>query len=73
MRLGRTNGYVHVVDKTSLTLAKGETLGIVGESGCGKTTARMAMLKLEEPTGGKVFFQNRDISQMTRQEQKEHN
>ncbi|UCF94057.1 MAG: dipeptide ABC transporter ATP-binding protein [Desulfobacterales bacterium] len=66
----RTAEYVHAVDGVSLILRQGETLGIVGESGCGKTTTGMALLRLVEPTGGQVVFQGRDVARMTGPERK---
>jgi oligopeptide/dipeptide ABC transporter ATP-binding protein len=62
----RIIGYVYAVDGISFTLKRGETVGLVGESGCGKTTTGMGILRLIEPTSGKVTFEEMDISLMTK-------
>jgi len=61
----RISGWVKAVDDVSFQIYEGETLGLVGESGCGKTTTGRALLRLIEPTAGSVHFEGRNISEMS--------
>ena len=54
--VGKNRKYVQAVDDVSIAIRKGETLGLVGESGCGKTTTGRTLLRLYEPTGGKIYY-----------------
>ncbi|UAL53312.1 MULTISPECIES: ABC transporter ATP-binding protein [Metabacillus] len=66
--LQKTAGHVKAVDGINLTVKKGETIGIVGESGCGKSTAGRTIIRLYEPTGGKIIFDGQDISHLPESE-----
>jgi len=59
---GKNSGVVRAVDNISFAIESGQTLGVVGESGCGKTTTAKLVLGLEEPTGGNILFEGRDLS-----------
>ena len=64
-------GLLHAVDDVSFTINEGETLGVVGESGCGKSTLGRTILRLHEPTAGKVIFNGKDVSTFSKREMKQ--
>lgn len=66
--LGRATEFVRAVDDVSLAIAPGETVGLVGESGCGKTTLGRAAIKLIEPTAGRILFEGEDIAGLSGRE-----
>lgn len=68
--LQRVTAWVQAVDKVSFAVKKGETLGMVGESGCGKTTVGRTLLRLVEPTSGEVTFEGKNILKMGQRELK---
>ncbi len=67
----KTTGQVKAVDGVSFAIGHEETLGLVGESGCGKTTLSRTVIKLVEPTAGKLFFNGRDITRFRRRQMRE--
>ncbi len=68
--LQRVAGWVKAVDGVSFQIRQGETFGLVGESGCGKTTVGRTILRLIEPSGGKVYFQDKDVAHLDKAQMK---
>lgn len=66
-----SRGMLHAVDDVSFTIEKGKTLGVVGESGCGKSTAGRTLLRLLEPTGGEIYFEGNDLAKLSKREMRE--
>ena len=69
---GRTVNHVKAVDDISFTVYEGETVSIVGESGCGKSTTGRAILRLEEPSDGKVYFEGTDLASLSKSEMRKY-
>src|SRR5919198_3121581 len=65
-------GWVKAVDDISFTIRQGETLALVGESGCGKTTTAKLILRLEEPTAGQVFVDGKDVHTLSGHELRDY-
>lgn len=69
--LGRTTSFVKAVDDVSFQIRRGETFGLVGESGCGKSTTGRSLLRLIEPSGGKVMFDGKDMTSFSEKQLRE--
>jgi oligopeptide transport system ATP-binding protein len=68
----RTIGHVRAVDGVDLTMHRGETVGLVGESGCGKSTVSKLLVALEKPTDGQILYKGRDVARMSGRALKEY-
>jgi oligopeptide transport system ATP-binding protein len=68
----RTIGHVRAVDGVNMTLRRGETVGLVGESGCGKSTVSKLLVALEKPTGGSILYKGKDVARMSGRALKEY-
>ena len=68
--LNKQYGVVKAVDDVSFTLQAGKTLGLVGESGCGKSTVGRQLVGLETPTGGRLFYHGKDMEKLSGKEKK---
>jgi len=64
-------GMLHAVDDVTFTIERGKTLGVVGESGCGKSTTGRAILRLLEPNGGQVLFEGEDIAALNKEQMRQ--
>ena len=64
----KDNNYVNAVNNISFKIKEGETLGLVGESGCGKTSTLRSIMQLQKPTSGRIYFLGKDLVNLTNKE-----